>query len=237
VGDRRFGADVYLLAMDDATAQAASRFGLMIEGLRSISLGGEVYTRVVPAGGKEGAPPSWWVLAIACRLVPSLRARCRAAQKAVASGDLATLPARWESDWRPALEAEIRAHLRIDLSDLTDVALLRELDALIDLLRRGLVMHFELSIPFVVGIAELVRGCHEMLGWQTGKALELLTGLSPTSAGPASDLDELRSLAGSNSRALDALREGDFDRLRADAPAVWEALSRYRDKWCWRPLN
>jgi hypothetical protein len=164
-------------------------------------------------------------------LVPSLRARCRAAQNAVASGDLGTLPARWESDWRPALEAEIREHLRIDLSDLTDRALLGELDGLIDLLRRGMVMHFELSIPFVVGIAELVDGCHEMLGWQTGKTLQLLTGLSPVPSGPARNLDELRSLASSNSCALDALRGGDFDRLRAAAPALWEALSRYRDAW------
>jgi pyruvate,water dikinase len=232
-----FGADVYLPALDHASARVASQFGLMIEGLRSISLGGEVYTRVMPPSGKEGPPPPWWVLAIASRIVPSLRSRCRAAEKTVASGDLEALPARWESDWRPALEAEIRGHQQIELSDLDDAALLSELNALIHLLRRGQVIHFQLSIPFVIGIAELVQGCREMLGWGTGETLKLLSGFSPTSSGPARALDELASLAASSSDGVDALREGDFERLQTSAPAFWTALSRYRDTWGWRPLN
>jgi rifampicin phosphotransferase len=232
-----FGADVYLPALDHATAHVASEFGLMIEGIRSISLGGEVYTRPVPPGGKEGRPPPWWVLAIASRVVPSLRSRCRAARDVVASGKLEALPAHWESEWRAALEAEIRAHLEIELAELDEAALLAELDALVDLLRRGQVIHFQLVIPYAVGVAELVRGCQALLGWETGKALELLSGLSPTSSGPARALDELASLAGASSAALEALREGDFARLRATAPTLSAALSRYRDTWGWRPLN
>ena len=232
-----FGADVYLPALDRATAQMASQFGLLIEGLCSISLGGEVYTRTVPLGGKEGAPPPWWFLAIASRLVPSLRSRCRAAARAIGSGEVEALPVRWKEDWRPALEAEISEHTQIHPAGLSDAALLAELDTLIDLLRRGQMMHFQLAIPFVIGIAELVEGCQEMLGWGTGKTLELLSGLSPASSGPARALDEVASLADSSSAAVDALREGDQERLRTAAPAAWTALSRYRDTWGWRPLN
>src|SRR5581483_9773923 len=232
-----FGADVYLPSMDDATAHVASQFGLLIECLQSMSLGGEVYTRVARLGGKEGSAPPWWILGIASRLFPVLRSRCRAAEKAIASGELEALPARWASEWRPALEAEIGEHLRVDLVRLSDEDLLAELDALVALLRRGHVMHFQLCIPFVIGVAELVQWCQEMLGWQIGKILELLSGLSPTSSGPARALDELASLVASSSAAQDALRDGDFDRLRMTAPEIWTALSHYRDTWGWRPLN
>jgi len=232
-----FGADIYLPTLNHATTVVAAEFGLLIEGLCSISLSGEVYSRVVPLGGKEGKTPPWWLLAVASRISPLLRSRCRAAEEMISSGKLERLASRWESEWRPFFEAEIGKHLEIELSDLDDVALLTELDALVDLLRRGQVVHFLLAIPYVVGVAELVLVCREMLGWETGKALELLTGLSPTSSGSARAMDELASLLRTRPDALDAFTKSDFERLRAVASDIWEVLSRYQSKWGWRPFN
>jgi rifampicin phosphotransferase len=232
-----FGADVYLPTLNHATTVVAAEFGLLIEGLCSISVGGEVYSRVVPLGGKERKAPPGWVLAVASRISPLLRARCRAAEEMISSGNLEGLASRWEREWRPALEAEIGAHLEIELSDLDDLALLTEFDALIDLLRRGQVVHFRLAIPYSVGVAELVLGCREMLGWETGKTLELLSGLSPTSSGSARAMDELASLLKTKPDALDTFRQSDFERLREVDSDIWEVLSRYRSKWGWRPFN
>jgi pyruvate,water dikinase len=232
-----FGADVYLPTLNHATTVVAPEFGLLIAGIRSISVGGEVYSRVVPLGGKERKAPPWWLLAVASRLSPLLRSRCRAAKEAISPGNVEGLASRWESKWRPALESEIGKHLEIELSDLDNLALLTELDALIELLRRGEVVHFRLAIPYVVGVAELVLGCRELLGWETGKTLELLSGLSPTSSGPARAMDELASLLSTKADALDAFRQSDFERLRAADSNIWKVLSRYRSKWGWRPFN
>src|SRR5262249_44708516 len=95
---------------------------------------------------------------------------------------------QWESEWKPMLETEIAQHLAIDLSELTDRELLAELDQLVDLLRRGEVIHFQLSIPYAVSITEFVQECKRSMGWPAEKALELFSGLSPTSSGPSRDL-------------------------------------------------
>src|SRR5690242_17185644 len=95
------------------------------------------------AGG--GSTPPWWALAIGARLLPSLRSRCRAARYVVDSGTLDGLADWWQSEWRAEFEAEISRHLDISLPDLDDHSLLLELDALLDLLRRGHTMHFRLA--------------------------------------------------------------------------------------------
>src|SRR5262249_19792496 len=107
----------------------------------------------------------------------------------------------------------------------------------VDLLRRGEVTHFRLAIPYAVGVAELVFACQEMLGWETGKTLELLSGLSVASSGPARAIDELASLLRANANALDAFKQYDLERLREAAPDIWKALCRYRNSWGWRPFN
>ena len=232
-----FGADIYLPTLNDATTVVAAEFGLLIAGIRSISVGGEVYSRVATLGGRQRKAPPWWVLAVASRISPLLRSRCRAAKEAISPENQERLASKWNSDWRPAFEAEIRKHQEVELSDLDDLALLTELDASIDLLRRGEVVHFRIAIPYAVGVAELVWGCRDMLGWETGKTLQLLSGLSPTSSGPARAMDELASLLGTNPEALDAFKQSDFERLRTTDSDIWEVLSRYRRKWCWRPFN
>src|SRR5262249_47728004 len=104
-------------------------------------------------------------------------------------------------------------------------------------LRRGQVVHFRLAVPYAVGVAELVLGCRDMLGWETGKTFELLSGLSPTSSGSVRAMDELALLLSTKPDALDAFRQSDFERLRAVDSDISEVLSRYRSKWAWRPFN
>jgi hypothetical protein len=41
------------------------------------SVGGEVYTRAVPLGGKDRKPPPWWVVWVAMRVAPPLRRRAK----------------------------------------------------------------------------------------------------------------------------------------------------------------
>src|SRR5262249_48607385 len=86
-----FGADVYLPLINHATRCAAEELGVLIKGLEYISLGGEVYLRTESLVETEGRNPPWWMLAIACRVVPVLRSRCSAAAQVVGSGKLELL--------------------------------------------------------------------------------------------------------------------------------------------------
>src|SRR5215510_5405995 len=232
-----FGADVYLPLLNHAIRCVAEEFGVLLKGIEYISLGGEVYSRARPLVGKEGSNPPSWLLAIACRVVPVLRSRCRTAAQIVRSGKLELFPNRWESEWRPVLETQIAQHLATELSELSDTGLLAELDRLVDLLRRGEVIHFQLSIPYAVAIAEFVQECERSLGWPAAKALELFSGLSPTSSEPSRDLDELAHMAASNSMAIEALSNGDLDSLCSIYPELFDALARYQNRWGWRALN
>ena len=232
-----FGADVYLPILNHAIRCAAEEFGVLINGIEYISLGGEVYSRTRPLVGTEGRTPPWWILAIACRVVPVLRSRCRTAAQAVSSGKLELLAEQWESKWKAMFETQIAEHLAMDLSDLSDTNLLAELDHLVDLLRRGERIHFQLSIPYVVAIAEFVRECERSLGWPAAKALELLSGFSPTSSRPSRELSELAGMAAASSVTMQALAEADLERLANVHPELFEALERYRNRWGWRALN
>jgi len=135
------------------------------------------------------------------------------------------------------LETQIAQHLATELSELSDTDLLAELDQLVDLLRRGEVIHFQLSIPYAVAIAEFVQECERSLGWPAAKALELFSGLSPTSSGPSRDLSELARMAASSSIAMQALANGDLDSLGSVYPKLFDGLVRYRNQWGWRSLN
>jgi hypothetical protein len=64
------------------------------------SIGHEVYSHVEPDDGGK-APPPWWLLGIVARLVPSLRRKLKAAERAVTEGKFETTPARRETEFKP----------------------------------------------------------------------------------------------------------------------------------------
>jgi len=76
-----FAATTHLL--DSGQAQAMlEEWGLMPDRCSIRVIGHEFYVRMEPDdGGKK--PPPWWVLGIVARLVPSLRRKLNAAQRAV----------------------------------------------------------------------------------------------------------------------------------------------------------
>jgi pyruvate,water dikinase len=75
------GASI-LPAIEPALSASCAEFGLPIDGMRLGFFGGEIYVQELDLGGKHhpGSAPPWWVLALACRVVPALRRRLRAAE-------------------------------------------------------------------------------------------------------------------------------------------------------------
>ncbi len=108
------GATVLLPVYESAFAHTFAEFGLPLQTIRQRAFGGEVYTQEAELGGKHNpaAPPPWWVLAVAVRLVPAMRRRMNAAKAALPK--LEEYPRRWERSWRDECMSRIDEALSID---------------------------------------------------------------------------------------------------------------------------
>ena len=229
-----FGASVYLPAIGRAAPVMVDDFGLLFEGVEQRCLGGEVYARAIPVGGKERPPPPAWVMWIAARIVPALRRRSRVAEKAIASGLSEQLLDRWETEWRDAFRDEAESFKRVDLSALSDEDLLGHLDLLKDFLDRGQLVHFRLNGAYTVPLYELLVACEEVLGWDSVASLALVAGSSDVSAEPGRELRVLASRFATEAAALRALDQAGDDvlaRLQEASPALADAFRAYLDRY------
>jgi len=202
------GVTILLPAYEKALEVAFADFGLPIKTIRQRSFGGEVYTQDIDLDGKHhpGAPPPWWLLGLLVRVLPSLRRTMRAAEAAMAKLD--DYPRRWETEWRPACAARIDAARAIDLTALSDAELQRHFDALCDdVLVSHLTIHFQLTMPNVIGVYELKVCTEELLGWDIAKTMNLLGGLSTTTVAASRELEKVASLVDDDvlAQGLDAV--------------------------------
>jgi phosphohistidine swiveling domain-containing protein len=224
------GASIILPAYEAAMEPVFAEFGIPMKTIHQRAFGGEVYTQEIDLSGKNdtSAPPPWWLLAVLVRLVPSVRRRLKAAERGL--GLLDEYPRRWEETWRDECWARLEAARAVDPATLTDDALLRELDRLVDeILVPHLTIHFQLTVPHTVGVFDLKRACADLLGWDTAQTLTLLTGSSTATtaatrelANVAAALDEDVLAAG-----MDALRK---------SPA-WASLAAWLQRWGLRTID
>lgn len=225
-----FGASVYLPTLEAGIARAAAEFGMLVEGVDQRYIGGEIYGRPAPVGGKEGAPPPWWLIAILARVVPPMRARMKAARRAIRAGLLDDLPRRWEQEWRDEYRSEAEGFLAQDLAALDDAALRAHLDSAIELLWRGQRLHFRLFLPYVVRLHELMATCQQLLGWDLLETLDLVAGLSDASSEPSRELGNLAHAVRESAAARKVIERPDAEvrlRLAEADPAVAEAFDAY----------
>jgi rifampicin phosphotransferase len=235
-----FGASVYLSCLVDGTKAMCDAFGLLIDGMDHVSLGGEVYTRVVPLGGKDRPAPPWWLLAVLARLLPSMRSRARIAHKALQEGLADRFVEKWQSEWRDGLRKEIDDLRHRDLSHLADAELIEHLDHGLDLLRRGERIHFLLVPPYIMAEYELAQSCQELLGWSTADSLALLAGTSEASSEPGRKLFELSQLVAASDVGRQIVEESSSDtlaRLAEQAPSVSAAFADYIERYGHRTLS
>ena len=67
-------------AFNAAMRQMMSEFSLLAEGVEFREIGGWVYQRMVPLGGKDMPAPPAWLMPLLIRVVPPIRARIRGAR-------------------------------------------------------------------------------------------------------------------------------------------------------------
>jgi phosphohistidine swiveling domain-containing protein len=235
-----FGASVYIPAIVAGVTPMCDDFGVLFEGIDQRSLGGEVYMRPIPIGGKESKAPPWWVLWLAARLAPPLRRRARIADEAIRSGLADRLVDRWYGEWRDAFRQGGAALRARNLRALSDDELLGHLEEAIDLLGRGQTVHFSLFGPYVLGTYELGVACQELLGWSPLEALTLLTGTSEASSAPGRALAGLAESIAVRPEAREVVERDAgalLTRMRAVAPDIAAAIEGYLDDHGHRTLS
>ena len=75
-------------------------FGLLMETVEEREIGGWVYLRMVPLGGKDRLPPPDWLMCLLIHLLPSLRTRIRCCQEAVRSDKAGQWIERWHIEFK-----------------------------------------------------------------------------------------------------------------------------------------
>lgn len=203
------GASILSPLVETMLAEVFAEFGVPLDRMRVLSLGGEIYMQEMEIGGKHnsGPPPPWWLGAIAFRCVPPLRRVATAARQALPK--LEAYPRAWEESWRAECSSRIDKARAVNLQRLDDEALAGHLDQLVDeVLTPNLLAHFRLVLPDIVALYDLAVCCRDLLGWDDGQMLELLAGLSATATQPALELAEVSELAGADavSQGLEAVR-------------------------------
>lgn len=212
--------------------------GSFLEAIDFREIGGWVYTRQVPLGGKDRKAPPPFVMKLALKLVPSLRARLKKNLQALRNDVAWEAVGKWPA-WRAEQAAQVAALRAVEMAALDDRAFMEHFRAVNAFLEQSVDRHFRLTPPGLV-VAELVFACQELLGWDQRKPFALLTGISTTSTEPSRKLAELARMAAARPAvraALDGVDESTAGRLASIDAEFAAAFDAYQREFGFRALR
>jgi phosphohistidine swiveling domain-containing protein len=222
---------------NDAFARAFAEHGVLADTLEFREIGGWLYARVVPPGGKDRPRPPAPLMWLLVRLDPGLRSRVAAARRAVREDLAGRIIRRWHIETRPDLQRRIEALRDVRVDALDDQGLLEHWASVRSLLDAGIDAHFRLHAPIALVLFELARACRDLLGWDEPRTFELLSGLSAMSTAPALDLAELSRLAATRPKVRDLVDRADREAvslLSRDDPEFEAAFRQYQREYAMR---
>jgi len=233
------GRTVLLPTYTNGMEKMCAATGLLLEKLEYRSIGGWMYVRMVPLGGKDMTPPPPFVMKILLRLIPAMRARIQRATEFVRNNEQDVLVERWYNEWYPEISKQIVALRDVNLSALSDDELDNHLTNALSLIKRGNEMHFTLAVvnPFV--IYDLVTTTQELLGWDEAHTMELIAGLSTKSTEPSRKLAELARMANERPAVLELIKHANanaVDRLAQVDAEFSAAFAEYLKEYGCRGL-
>jgi len=233
------GSTVLLPTYTSGVEKMCATTGLLLEKLEYRNIGGWMYVRMVPPGGKDMTPPPPFVMKILLRLVPAMRTRIQRATEFVRNNEQDTLVERWYNEWYPEISKRIVELRDVNLALLSDDEFGTHLSNALELVRRGNEMHFMLACVNPFGIYELVTATQELLGWDEAHTMELIAGLSTKSTEPARKLAELAHMANERPAVLDLVKQANanaVDRLAQVDAKFAGAFAKYLKEYGCRGL-
>ncbi len=229
---------IWLPLINTSFKHSADEFG-MLASVEQREIGGWVYMRLTPIGGKDLPAPPAWLLPLLVRIVPPLRSRINQCVAAIRSDKPGRYLERWHGEWRPELTARSTALRAVDFGALDDTALDEHLARVIALLKEGFDIHLLLHSTHALMLAELAFACRDTLGWDDRQTFDLLAGLSGKSTEPARRLAELARMASERPAVrhlLERVENDTVDRLAVDGEFA-EAFADYQREYGCRALR
>jgi rifampicin phosphotransferase len=193
---------------DTAQQRAVAKFAIPVTEIRSLMLGGHLYTRMVFEGGDQGGTPPGWLLWILSRVVPSMRRMNRQARQVFDTRLHHQEMREWEEVHRPRFQALLGEFDTEGLQALGDEELLERWEAVVELAREGARVHAE-TIGNWIAVAEFDLFGRRHLGWDLGTALQAMQGWSRATTVLRDSLLELAEAHLSPEEAARALRSMD----------------------------
>ena len=213
---------------------------LLLETIELREIGGCVYQRLVPLGGKDRQPPPPWLWKLLVRLTPQLRSRIRGCVDAVRRDTPWQWVERWRSEWKSWLIDQVAAFRAIDLAALDDERLRRHIDALNGMFQESFEIHMRINGAQNVLLAEFFFACRDLLGWDEARAVNLLSGLSDASGAPARALAALAGRVRNNpalGELLEVIDGHTAARMAKVDPDFGAAFDAYVQEFGCRPIR
>ncbi len=232
---------ILLEAFNASIKRAAADFSLLTEGIEFREIGGWVYQRMVPLGGKDMpfTPPAW-LMPLLIRIVPQMRSQIKGATEVIRSDKAGSYIDRWHTEWKPELITDIAKLRNVDLEGLSDEGLDRHIGEISAFFGRSLDIHTCLNFAVLIALADIGFVCRDTLGWDERKVFDLLSGLSEKSSEPARRLAQLAQMARARPAIRNLLGQIDTDTVQrlADADKAFKnAFSSYQKEYGARALR
>jgi pyruvate,water dikinase len=221
--------------LNDAFREVGPRYGLLLEGFQIADVNGWLFVRPSPFGApdKAGPPPPRFVMRLLLALHPGLRARRKAAARALADRLWLQDGREWLDGGRDAFVARLREFTTEDPRRLSREELRLHFAAVTDLFRRGNRIHFRDAIGHYLSIGDFARQASAWTGVAPDEVVNVFAGSSPFSLAPLEHLDRiveaLNKDPDTRQRFLDqAVPAADrLTALRSASPEAAAALDEY----------
>lgn len=218
--------------------------GVPADGVAFEEIGGWVYVRTIPLGGREPpALPGWLTPAanaLAARLHPLLRRRIARLREVERDDVVAGLVERWWVHDRARFKARLDALRDVALPTLSDGELGAHLEAAVALYVDGTELHHHLHVADIAFPVRLALLCSDHLGWPIQATLAMLAGRSDASTEPGRALAGLARLAAGDHLVRELLERPDraaVVALSEVAPAFATAFQQYLHDYGYRTLR
>ncbi|HVR78896.1 MAG TPA: hypothetical protein VMS99_10935, partial [Acidimicrobiia bacterium] len=200
--------------LNDVFGEVGPRYGLLVDGFRMADVNGWLYLRPKPVGApdKAGPPPPRFVMRLLLLLHPGLRARRKAASRALDSRLWLHDGREWLDGGRDAFVARLREVTAEDPRRLSRDELRLHIAGLVDLLGEGLKIHWRDALCHFLSVGDFAQHVSAWTGVEPQEVVDVLAGSSPFSIAPLDHLDRIVE-------ALDAAPEARRPFLDQELPA------------------
>lgn len=231
---------VLLPAANHGFRRMCTEFGLLTETVEEREIGGWVYLRGVPLGGKDRPTPPDWMVRLLIRLLPRFRTRIQSCVEAVRTDKAGQWVERWYAELKASLVHRLAALLEADLRALSDEGLDAQAMAVCLVLRESQELHMVLNQSLNLLLAEFAFACRGLLGWDEERAFDMLVGLSETSSAPSRALARIARRVRENPGLQGLLQNIDrhtAGRMAAADAGFAEAFAEYQREFGHRTIR